>query len=106
MDIDLVNQNLAKANLGKVKNKASDLAQKKFKENELKEACAGFEAIFLNKMIKSMRDTLPGDGLFQESNGMDIYKSMYDRHLADEMSNSEGSVGLKEFLYNQLKKSI
>ena len=106
MDIDLVNQNFAKANLAKVKNKTSDFAQKKFKENELKEACAGFEAIFLNKMIKSMRDTLPGDGLFQESNGMDIYKSMYDRHLADELSRSKESIGIKEFLYDQLKKSI
>lgn len=106
MDIDLVNQNLAKANLGKIKKQTSDAAHQALKEKELKEACAGFEAIFLNTMIKSMRESLPGDGIFPESNGMDIYKSMYDQYLADELSKSRTSVGIRDFLYHQLKESL
>ncbi|NOX34974.1 MAG: flagellar biosynthesis protein FlgJ [Deltaproteobacteria bacterium] len=106
MDIDIVNQNLAKANLTKVKKQTSGIAGDKLKEKELKEACAGFEAIFLNSMIKSMRKSLPGNALFDESNGMNIYKSMYDQSLADELSKTNTSIGVKDFLYRQLKGSI
>ena len=102
MDIDLVNQNLAKTNADKIKKQTSDSTRKK----ELKEACAGFEAIFLNTMIKSMRKSLPGDALLDGSHGMDIYKSMYDQYLAEELSKSKTSIGVKEFLYQQLKESL
>jgi flagellar protein FlgJ len=106
MNVDLVNLNLAKANLCKIKKQTSDLALNTGKEKELKEACAGFEAIFLNTMIKSMRKSLPGDALLNNSNGMDIYKSMYDQYLAGELSKSRISIGIKEFLYQQLKESL
>ncbi len=105
MDIDIINQNLAKANLSKVEKQTSGLARNTLKDKELKEACAGFEAIFLNTMIKSMRESLPGDALVNKSHGMGIYKSMYDQHLAEELSKSKTSVGIKEFLYQQLKGS-
>ena len=111
MDIDIINQNLSKSNLDRLKNQSSKfdadrLDADKLKEQELKDACEGFEAIFLHSMIKSMRDTLPGDALFKDSHGMDMYKSMYDQHLADELSTSQTSIGVKEFLYNQLKDSV
>ena len=106
MDIDLINSNLAKANIGKIKKQNSDFVSDKLKEKELKEACEGFEAIFLNTMIKSMRKSLPGNALFMDSHGMDMYKSMYDQYLADELSQSRTSLGVKEFLYNQLKDSL
>jgi flagellar protein FlgJ len=57
-------------------------------------------------MIKSMRKSLPGDALLNESHGMDIYKSMYDQYLADELSKSKTSIGVKEFLFQQLKESL
>ncbi len=104
MDIDIVNSNLAKAHIGKLKEQ--NLVSDKLKEKELKEACQGFEAIFLHTMIKSMRESLPGNALFMDSHGMDMYKSMYDQHLADELSKSKTSLGVKEFLYNQLKESL
>ena len=102
MDIDLINQNLAKASLNTLGNKKTSIS----KEKELKDACAGFEAIFLNTMVTSMRGTLTGDALFNESNEMDIYQSMYDQALVDELSENGSSTGIKEFLYQQLKDSI
>ncbi len=60
----------------------------------------------MNTMIKSMRKSLPGNALFMDSHGMDMYKSMYDQYLADELSQSRTSLGVKEFLYNQLKDSL
>ncbi len=109
MDIDIINQNLDKAGLGKIKMQTSNssvASAKKLKAEELKEACVGFEAILMYKMIKSMRKSLPGNALFPESNEMNIYQSMYDQHLSDELSRSKTSLGIKEFLYNQLKDSL
>lgn len=101
MDIDLINQNVSKARIDTIKNKTASLAG----EKELKEACTGFEAIFLNTMIKSMRDTLPGNALFEDSNSMDIYTSMQDQYFAEKLSKGNESIGIKDFLYQQLKDS-
>ncbi len=106
MDMDIVNQNLAAAKLSKVKNQGRSLAEQRLKEKELKTACEGFEAIILNTMIKTMRESLPGDALLGESNSTNIYKSMYDEYLAESLSRSHHSIGIKEILYEQLKKSL
>jgi flagellar protein FlgJ len=100
--IDLIYQNLSFAGLEKMEKKAANLE----KDRELKDACAGFEAIFMKEMIQSMRNTLPGDALFKESNATNIYKSMQDQHLAESLSKNQNSTGLKEFLYEQLKYSL
>ena len=36
-------------------------------EKALKEACQGFEEIFLNTMLKTMRSTVPQDGIMGKS---------------------------------------
>jgi flagellar protein FlgJ len=101
MDIDVVNQNMTESRIDNVKDSA------KLKEKqELKEACDGFEAIFLKTVMKSMRDTLPEDGLFKSSNEMDIYKSMHDEHLSEQISQGDNSVGISEFLYRQLQDTL
>ncbi len=106
MDINLVNQNLSKASLEKIKKQGADIENNALEDKELKEACAGFESIFLHTLIKSMRESLPGNALFDESHGMDMYQSMHDQSLADELSKSRFSTGIKEFLYKELKGSI
>ncbi|PIE61682.1 MAG: flagellar biosynthesis protein FlgJ [Desulfobacterales bacterium] len=72
-------------------------------DKALKAACAGFESILLKKMLDEMRDTLEGDALFGKSNAINIYQSMYDQHLAEELSQAQSVTGLKEFLYRELK---
>ncbi len=106
MDFDIVKQNLAVSSQNNIQNKVSALSNKNAKEAELKEACEGFEAIFINSMMKSMRQSLPGDALMDESHGMNIYKSMYDQYLSEQASKSNTSIGVKEFLFQQLKNSI
>lgn len=102
MDIDIINQNLSRAGLGKVKAKTIDPA----KDKQLKEACEGFESIMYHTLIKSMRQTLPGNAVFKTSNAMDIYQSMQDQHLSDHLAKSSSGLGLKEILYENLKGSI
>jgi len=102
MGISIKNQNIAKSNIDGLKN-SSKLTENK----ELKEACQGFEAIFIKSMLKSMRTSLPGEALFETDNhGMDIYKSMHDEYLAEALSRQGQGMGLGEFLYNELRDKI
>lgn len=105
-NINLMNQNFSKASLTNTEKKITDIKDKAAKEEELKKACEGFESILVHTLIKSMRESLPGNALFDESHGMSIYKSMHDQYLADELSKTHFSTGIKEFLYQELKDSI
>ena len=74
--------------------------------NKLKEACNGFEAMFINQIFKSMRSTLTGKGLLDGGTGMDVYKSMYDQYLADEIASGDNGIGLGDMLHEQLSKTL
>ncbi len=78
---------------------------KKNREEDAKlmKACEGFEAVFLQKTLESMRDTLPGNSLFGNSHGMQIYKSMHDQYLAEDLSKSH-KFGISDLLYRELQK--
>lgn len=75
-------------------------------EKALMEACEGFEAIFTRTVMDAMRASLPGDALFEKSNGRQIFESLHDRHLAEQISHVPSASGLKEFLFNQLKTAL
>ncbi|HBT78814.1 MAG TPA: peptidase [Selenomonas sp.] len=75
------------------------------KEQKLKEACQGFEAMFLTLMYKQMRNTVPKDPLFGESNAMNIFKDMRDTQLMQNVA-SAGGMGLADMLYKQLAPSV
>ena len=100
MDTDVIGQNIGSAQL----NVLTRTTLEKGENSELKEACQGFEAIFLNSMMKSMRTTLPGDALFEESHGMGIYESMHDKHLTESIARGGSGIGIGEYLYNQLQE--
>jgi peptidoglycan hydrolase FlgJ len=65
----------------------------------LKAAAKQFEALFMNMMMKSMRDASPQDGLF-DNQQTKMYTSMLDQQLSQNMA-SRG-VGLAEVLIRQL----
>ncbi len=71
------------------------------KQAELKKAAKQFEALFLNYMLKSMRETVPKDGLLKEGIANDIYTSMFDSYLSQKAS-SHQSMGLANMIYKQL----
>lgn len=105
--MDRINQDPGRAGLLKMKHGVDAPEDRQaVKEKQLREACAGFEAIFLNTMLKSMRRGLPGDGVFAASNRMDIYQSMQDQYLAEELSRGKSSAGVREFLFQQLKDAL
>jgi len=71
-------------------------------EKELKALAQQFEAIFVNQLMKSMRETLPKEGMLS-SFSVDMYESMFDQEVAGEMSKGRG-VGLADILYTQLSR--
>lgn len=75
------------------------------REKDLKKACQGFEALMLNTLMQGMRDTLPGDSLFPESNASDTYQTLHDQYLTENLSQGRRVTGFKEFLYQQLQDS-
>jgi flagellar protein FlgJ len=65
-------------------------------------AVAGqFEALFVQSMLKSMRDASIGDPIFGDNDGFGMYQEMLDKQLAVEMSTAKG-IGLADMLVRQL----
>ena len=67
----------------------------------LREACEGFEAMFLDIVFKEMRNTVPENTLFGQSQGEKIWHSMLDTELMQNVAKS-GGVGLADMMYDNL----
>ena len=67
----------------------------------LRKQCTEFESFLYNCMLKSMRETVPEDGLFSGGNAENVYRSMLDQEYSQMMSEKMNS-GLADALYKQL----
>ena len=68
---------------------------------KLREACEGFEAMFLDIMFKEMRNTVPENTLFGQSHGEKIWHQMLDTELMQNVAKS-GGVGIADMMYDNL----
>lgn len=66
----------------------------------IKQVAKQFESMFVQMMLKSMRDTLPENELFG-SNAERMYQDMYDKQLSLQISNGRG-IGLSSVIERQL----
>ena len=82
-----------------------DGQQRGTSEEKLKKACADFEAIFINYMLKTMRSTIPQSGTNKFA-GKDIYSTMIDQKVAEDLAKRGGGIGLQKMLLRQLKSGI
>jgi flagellar protein FlgJ len=69
-------------------------------EKVTKEVAQQFESIFINMMLKSMRDATERSGLL-DSEATKTYESMFDQQLSMELA-GKGTFGIAEALQNQL----
>jgi len=74
------------------------------REKQLREACEDFEAVFISKLWKGMKSTVPKEG-YLHSKQEDQYMSMFDREFAEKMSKS-GGIGLADMIYDQLSQKL
>ncbi len=75
------------------------LDAKQSSPESLKQAAQQFEAVFMNMLMKSMREATPQDGMF-ESEQTRMYTSMLDQQLTQRMA-SRG-IGLADVMVRQL----
>jgi len=76
----------------------------KTKEAKLREACQGFESVFISNLFAKMRATVPKDGLLH-GHYEDQYYSMFDKAMSDKMA-ADGGIGLADMMYRQLKGKV
>ncbi len=72
-------------------------------DQALKAAAQQFETVFMNMMLKSMRDATPQDGVF-DSEQTKMFTGMLDQQLAQDMS-SRG-IGLADAMVKQLSRTL
>src|SRR5512142_1110652 len=77
------------------------LQAKQSPDQALKSAAQQFEAVFLNMMLKSMRDATPQDGMF-DSEQTKMFTGMLDQQLAQSIS--ARGVGLADVMVKQLSR--
>lgn len=70
-------------------------------ETALKDAAKQFEVLFMNMLLKSMRDTVPQEGLF-DSEQTRFYTSMLDQQLSEKLSTR--GIGLADIMVRQLQR--
>ena len=75
-------------------------------QKKLREACEGFEAMFLSMMYKQMRATVPESDLFgKKSNAIKIFEDMRDTELMNQAAKS-GGIGLADMMMKQLSPTL
>ncbi|MFW5451321.1 MAG: flagellar assembly peptidoglycan hydrolase FlgJ [Methylophagaceae bacterium] len=70
-------------------------------QQTIKQVAGQFEAIFINMMLKSMRQASLAEGIF-DSNQSDFYREMSDQQLAMDLAGKDGGFGLQEAIIRQL----
>lgn len=74
-------------------------------EEKLKDACRQFESVFMNMLMKNMRNTIHEDGIMKKSHAREMFEGMLDEKIAEESSKGEG-MGLAKQMYKQLSKNM
>ena len=69
-------------------------------EKDIEKVSRDFESVFLNKLLSTMRKTIPKSGLF-DSYASDMFQSMMDEEMSKEMAKNKG-MGMGEMIYNDL----
>lgn len=71
-------------------------------EEAIEPVARQFEAVFLQMMLKSMRDTVPEGGLF-DNQSTKFYEDMMDSQLSVSLA-EQGGIGLADMLTEQLSR--
>lgn len=78
------------------------LMAKQNPDEALQKAAQQFEALFMNMLLKSMREATPKDGLF-DSQQTQFFTQMYDQQLAQHVSTK--GIGIADMMVQQLTRA-
>lgn len=70
---------------------------------ELKTVSQNFESLFMDMLMKEMRNSVQKSNLLGNSQGMEFFESMYDQQLTQRLASS-GGLGIGRMIYDRLKQ--
>ncbi|MEM7611947.1 MAG: glucosaminidase domain-containing protein [Pseudomonadota bacterium] len=76
-------------------------AAKQDEAGTLREVAEQFEALFVQNMLKSMRDASFGDPIFGDEGGSELFRDMFDQQIATDIAGGRG-IGLADLLVRQM----
>ena len=68
---------------------------------KLKKACADFEALFIQQLLKFMRQAAPSKALLGNGPGTEIYQSLMDQEMSNHLAKRSG-IGLGDMMARQI----
>jgi flagellar protein FlgJ len=71
-------------------------------EREIMKAARRFEAIFINMMLKTMRESIQKSELFDKNQGEEMFTSMFDSEVANRMAEQSG-LGVARMVFEAVK---
>lgn len=71
----------------------------------LRKACCEMEAVFLNYLLKSMRNTVQETELFGSRRDENLFREMLDAEVCNLASKTQ-SLGIADMLYRELSKFL
>lgn len=84
------------------KNSANQVHSKKPVDKELMKVCTEMESIFVGRMLKEMRDTVPKEGFINGGFAEEMFEDMLYDQYALKLSETS-NLGLAKSLYDELK---
>ena len=85
--------------------KSATSAQEKGDLEALKKVSKEFEEVFINMMLKAMRNTIEDGGLVEKSNQRGIFEGMLDEEFAKKMVENNG-IGIQEMMVRQMSRYV
>ena len=86
---------------GRMQTALNQTALSALEARELEEACAEFESLFINLVMKQMRQSVVKSGLIDGGMGEEFFTGMLDEEISRQAAVRQG-MGLKEALIEQL----
>ena len=74
-------------------------------EKQLKSVCLQFESLFIEMLMRQMRDSVPKGGFLDGGNAERLFKGMQDEQLAQEIGR-RGAFKVGDILFQQMKSNI
>lgn len=71
-------------------------------DSEIQKVSKEFESIFLQMLLKEMRNSVQKSGLLGNSQAFGFFESMHDEQLSSQLA-SAGGIGISRMLYERLK---
>ncbi|MBP2649970.1 MAG: Flagellar protein FlgJ [Firmicutes bacterium] len=94
-----------KANMIVAQNTLGSKSSQSDKDAKLKASCREMESVFLDLLLKQMRQTVPKSELMSKSSGEETMQSMLDGEVTKDMAKA-GGMGLADLLYRQLSERV